>query len=332
MRYAVVLTFVASASAVLVGLVRRYALSCDILDEPNDRSSHKSPVPRGGGLGVIIAALAGYLVIYPGTPPWPVGAALAGVLPTAFVGWLDDHGGLPVLPRFSAHILSALLIVPLAVGVDYTDVGVVAGAVAWIFVTVSAINVVNFVDGIDGIIALQAIVFGVHIAALSPAASPAMSLGLCIAAASVGFSYWNWPPARIFLGDVGSGAVALLGLIAGILLWRENDWPFVSVFLPLFPIFLDAASTIVRRKRRGEKLTQAHRSHLYQRLANDAGWGHKRVSLAYAAASAAGTGTAYLGGPHLAASVLYMGMVLIAGYMLDRSVPLLVRAPVQRDL
>lgn len=332
MRNIATLIAVAVASALLVDWIRHYALARDILDRPTHRSSHKLPVPRGGGLGVIVATVLGYLAIQTQTPPWALGLALSAVVPTALVGWLDDRRGLAVGSRFSAHVLSALLILPLALGGSPTKLATVASAVAWILVAVSAINVVNFVDGIDGIIGLQAIVFGVHIAVLAPSGSPATMLGLCIAAASIGFLFWNWPPARIFLGDVGSGAIALLGLVAGVLLWRENEWPFVSVFLPLFPIFLDAASTILRRRRRGEKLTQAHRSHLYQRLANDGGWGHNRVSLAYAAASAAATGAAYFGGSRLAASGLYMGMVMIAGYLLDRSVPLPVRAPVGRHL
>jgi Fuc2NAc and GlcNAc transferase len=107
------------------------------------------------------------------------------------------------------------------------------------------------------------------------------AFGLALAGASAGFLVWNWPPAKIFLGDVGSGTLGILFVFGGLLLIREGQASVVTAFLPLYALFLDASVTLARRLRRGERVVQAHRSHLYQRLANG-GWGHARVSLLYA--------------------------------------------------
>lgn len=284
---AVLTLAVAAGSWILVGLVRRYAVFRGLVDALRARGSHSVPTPRGGGVGLLIAALASFVIVAPASDAgWRMWVGLAGVVPTAFIGWLDDHSSLGVRSRLAVHFLSGCLVVPLAMAAD-PDVGVLMASL-WIAVTLCAINVVNFIDGIDGLIGLQAIVFGFHIAALSYAGAPGHVLGISLAAASIGFLAWNWAPARIFLGDAGSGGVAYIGVIAGVLVLREGRWPFLLVFLPLFPIFLDATYTLIRRARRGDRLTEPHRTHLYQRLAVDMGWGHARVSLVYGAAAAVG--------------------------------------------
>lgn len=281
----------ATVSYVLVGLVRRDALRRGVLDRPNERSSHALPTPRGGGLGLIAAvAIASLAQADAGRAlaQWPAALAVGLV---AVVGWLDDHRGAPVRIRLAVHVAAGLLLLPLAHAASFGLAGsppvaavVVALGCWWILWTVSAINVVNFVDGIDGIIGAQVLVYGMFLAWLGEADGPARAFGAALAGASGGFLAWNWSPARIFLGDVGSGALGTLIVIGGLLLLREGRVGFVAAYLPLVPIFLDASVTLVRRARRGEHLSQAHRSHLYQRLAN-AGVGHARVSLAYALAS-----------------------------------------------
>lgn len=291
-RALVLMIGVAAMSFILVGALRRYAIARGILDHPKERSSHSVATPRGGGAGVIIAAFIGYVFLAPaGALDWRIVLALLGVIPTAIAGWLDDHGHVPPLQRLGAHIASAVLLVPLAIEARTGAPFTLLIAAGWIAATVAAVNVVNFIDGIDGLVGGQALVFGVHVWLLGEAGSPGDVLGLALAAASAGFLIWNWAPARIFLGDVGSGSLAVIGVIAGMLVWRADSWPFVAIFLPLFPIFLDAAATIIQRARRGERLTSPHRSHLYQRLARDNRWGHARVSLLYAALAGSATFT-----------------------------------------
>jgi Fuc2NAc and GlcNAc transferase len=201
-----------------------------------------------------------------------------------------------------------------------------AWAAWWVFWTVSAINVVNFMDGIDGLIGSQIALYSAYVVAASPSASYAAAFGAALAGAALGFLPWNWSPARIFLGDVGSGALGCAAVVAGLLAIRSTGLGIVGAYLPLFPLFLDGAATIVRRARRGERLTTPHRSHLYQRLANSA-WGHARVSILYLVAAGAGAGVALWGataGPvaGAAASCVYATAVAVTGWWLDRSVPL----------
>jgi Fuc2NAc and GlcNAc transferase len=288
--------FIALVSWLAVGAFRRYSLSRGILDVPNERSSHAAPTPRVGGAGALLAIAIG-LTVLQGPAIWygRTGVALLAVLPTAVVGWLDDHRyALPVRRRFLAHLASGFLILPLALQRLESPVAVALAAAAWLFAAVSAINVINFMDGIDGLIGAQAAIFGIHLVVLSSAGTDSRGIGLSLAAAMVGFLIWNWAPARVFLGDVGSGSLAVLGLVGGILAWQRIATPFVGVFLPLLPIFLDASATIVKRAARGEQVTAAHRQHLYQRLANDARLGHAAVSALYAMTAAIGSAVAVL--------------------------------------
>ena len=270
-----------ACSVVLTGLVRRGALSRSLLDLPNARSSHTTPTPRGGGLGLVIAAVSA-LVVAAGRPvDPPLLLALAGVLLVSGVGWLDDQRSLGVRARLLAHLFAAATLLPLALSPSPVPpwLGVFAG-VWWVFWSVSAINVVNFMDGIDGLIGSQALIFGAYLALLGDSGGTARELGLVLSGAATGFLAWNWPPAKIFLGDVGSGALGLLFVLGGLLILREGRISLVVAYLPLYPVFLDATATLARRAIRGERVTEAHRTHLYQRLANG-GWGHARVTLLY---------------------------------------------------
>jgi UDP-N-acetylmuramyl pentapeptide phosphotransferase/UDP-N-acetylglucosamine-1-phosphate transferase len=286
------LTFIAAlvASVALVGLVRQYALRRDVLDHPGERSSHSTPTPRGGGAGLLAAWL---LVLVPSLSPgwhgsWPLLVSFAGVLAVAAIGWIDDHGGLAVRLRLVAHGVAACALLPLVLLPEAVPAWPVPVAAAWwIFCAIAAANVVNFIDGIDGLIGLTALVFGGFAAVVGLPAGAAAGCGLALAGAAAGFLVWNWSPAKIFLGDVGSGAIGFVIVIIGVLLMRETGRGIILTFLPLWPIVADASATLIRRWRRSEPLTQAHRSHLYQRLANE-GWGHARVSLLYGFGALAG--------------------------------------------
>lgn len=327
--------FVALAlSWVAVGLVRRYALARSILDHPNERSSHQAPTPRGGGLGMVAtfllvaATLSGAWGVL-----WPVLIGVAGV---AAVGWWDDRGHVPVRFRLAAHLLAAATLLPLALLPEPVPAWMGVGAALWwVFWGISAINVVNFMDGIDGLVASQMVLFGIHLALGGMGLVPgepqgfgttgggafselARGWGLLLAAVSAGFLVWNRPPARIFMGDVGSGTLGLLAVAGGLLLMREGGGSLVPAFLPLAPLFLDATWTLVRRWRRGERIWEAHRSHLYQRLANG-GWGHGRVTTLYAVGAAAALPVTWMGPglPRMLAIGVYALAVIGGGVMLE---------------
>ncbi len=308
---------------VFVAVVRRYALRSAILDRPNPRSSHADPTPRGGGLGLILAVLSAWLLgVWVSDPA--VWVALLGIGIVAVVGWMDDRISGSVSGRLKAQLIGSLCLLPLALQPVPVPTWMNWGAaVWWVFWGVSAPNVVNFMDGIDGLIGSQMLLFGVHLALLGGDSGLARPLGLALAGACAGFLVWNWAPARIFMGDVGSGALGLTVVLGGILLLREGRVGLVASFLPLYPLFLDATATLLRRAARGERLTDAHRQHLYQRLANG-GWGHARVALLYAVCAALGVVVAQTGRYPLWPAVLlaYAVLILAGGVLLDRRVPL----------
>jgi UDP-N-acetylmuramyl pentapeptide phosphotransferase/UDP-N-acetylglucosamine-1-phosphate transferase len=319
-----ILTFAAAliASVAMVGLVRQYALRRDVLDHPGERSSHSTPTPRGGGAGLLAAWL---LVIVPslvrGWPgSWPLLASFAGVLAVAVIGWIDDHGGLPVRLRLMAHGAAACMLLPLVLLPDAVPAWPVPIVIAWwIFCAIAAANVVNFIDGIDGLIGLTALVYGGFAAVAGVQGGAASGSGLALAGGAAGFLVWNWSPARIFLGDVGSSALGFVIVIVGVLLMRETGRGIIMTFLPLWPIVLDASATLISRWRRGEPLTQAHRSHLYQRLANG-GWGHARVSLLYGLGALAGAACSAMaaGIGRTSAAACYLVATLAVGVALER--------------
>jgi Fuc2NAc and GlcNAc transferase len=315
-------------SLLLVGLVRRYAVRRALLDVPSERSSHRVPTPRGGGLGVVVACLVPVIVALRPMQrgAWSLAAALTGVAAVAVIGWLDDRGSLPVAPRLTVHLLAGLAVAWLATGVPgpFGVIGV-AGAMWWVFWTASAINVTNFMDGIDGLIGLQALVFGGHLLLLH-GGGEATVIGAALAGSAAGFLAWNWAPARIFMGDVGSASLGVLMVVAGVLVQQRTGLPTSVVFLPLYPLFLDATVTLFRRWRRGDRLVEAHRTHLYQRLANE-GWGHARVSLLYGVAAASGIVVSSFDVPVRTVALLsYFGAVALAGFLLDRGLGKRVKA------
>ncbi len=272
------------SSALFVFLVRRYALRRGVIDRPNTRSSHSVPTPRGGGLGVILAFLLTLMVVTGASLALAEYCAIIGVLAVAAIGWVDDHRGASVRSRLIVHLIGAALLLPLMWALPFFFLPVWARLVWWMFWVVASINVVNFMDGIDGIIGLQTLVFGAYVAFVGERDSVGTIAGLALAGASIGFLAWNWSPALIFMGDVGSGAIGVIVVAVGGLLMRERHLDAVAAFAPLSPLFVDATLTMVSRWRTGERLSEAHRTHLYQRLANR-GFGHRRVALGFSVCS-----------------------------------------------
>ena len=259
-----------------------YAHRRGMLDQPGQRRSHRLPTPRGGGIGIVVAMLVclpGVLSDLPAAWPASVVAGLfAALLLVALAGWWDDHRSLPVLPRLGAHDGSSGLfsLSLLATGLSWWWLPLLLIGGAW------SINLHNFMDGIDGLLAQQAIFVGAGLALLAWAAEqPALAMAAAVLAASaLGFWWFNRPPARIFMGDVGSGSVGLLIFAFSAMLWRVEHallWPALilsSTFV------VDASLTLLTRMWRGRRWYTAHREHLYQWLVRRGGT-HARTGAAY---------------------------------------------------
>lgn len=275
-------------SWVLTLAVRRYAIRSDLLDRPNNRSSHVVPTPRGGGLAIVVAFMLLILTLQPLVPlPVTMLAALLGSSTlVAWVGWIDDRHPLAARWRFLAQLIAALWCVLLIGGIPAVplfghpiDLGW-AGAGLAVAYLVWMTNLFNFMDGIDGIASIQAITVAVGGAACWWLATGTAHwvLPLLLAAAVAGFLALNFPPATIFMGDVGSG---FIGMVLGVLsLWTAQQAPQVywSWLILVGCFMVDATTTLVRRVGRGERFYEAHRSHAYQFASRRHG-SHKAVAL-----------------------------------------------------
>ena len=283
-------------SWLVVGLVRSVALRRGLLDIPNERSSHVAPTPRLGGIGILVAIAAttavGAAAIGTLTARLVLVLALAAAL--SLVSLRDDLRGLPALVRLTVHLTTAGLAVWWLGPLDLSRVWPAAGAASGLAaqaVTVlwlaGFINAFNFMDGTDGIAALQALIAGASWSlAFAWGHDPAAVLLACaITAASAGFLVHNWSPASIFMGDVGSAPLGFLLAVLPLLV--EPPVSLLTAVLPVWPFVFDTAFTLVRRAGRGENLLEAHRSHLYQRLAG-CGWSHGRIALVYGGLAMAG--------------------------------------------
>ncbi|MFH1476674.1 MAG: glycosyltransferase family 4 protein [Verrucomicrobiota bacterium] len=261
-----------------VAVIRHVAERRQFLDFPNARSSHTRPTPRGGGLAIVAVVLGGlwfYAVLCPGEPWLALGIFTVGAVLIACVSGWDDLHPLPVWVRFTAHGLAAVLAI-LAFGywhaVGWPGLGGVSlglfGALLTFLWIVGLTNAYNFMDGIDGIAGGQAVAAGLGWAILGwIGGQPFVSgLGLLIAAASLGFLGHNWPPARIFMGDVGSAFLGFSFAALTVLASQSNPVFVLAGIALIWPFVFDAVFTFVRRLCRGEKVWVAHRSHLYQRL------------------------------------------------------------------
>jgi Fuc2NAc and GlcNAc transferase len=321
------------ASAGLSGLARRYAQAHGLLDLPNERSSHSVPTPRGGGLAIAAVVLAGLVSL---ALAGRVGPRLAlalggGGALVAVVGWEDDRRGLSVSVRLMAHVAAAVWTVAWLRGMPALTLGAgavhlgVGGALLAVLGVVWLTNLYNFMDGIDGLAAAEAVTVGLLGALLLAPREPSLALvALLLAAAAAGFLVWNWSPARLFMGDVGSGFLGFF--FGGLAVASENvhALPALLWLVLLGPFFVDATVTLLRRMARGERWAEGHRSHAYQRAAQ-AGWSHRRVTGAVIGLSA---GLGFLGsrvmgnpallGPVVAAAALGLGVLYL---MIERLRP-----------
>lgn len=261
----------------LTFLVRRVALAKGMLDHPNARSSHSRPTPRGGGIAIVIgASFAAICSLAQGAVDSPqLIAFLVGGLLIAWIGFLDDRSAVRVRTRFAVHVAVAVLAVylfgglpPLQVGARQVDLGLV-GAFIGVVAIIWTLNLFNFMDGIDGLAASEAIFVasaGACLAGFQPDEFSATALSIGVAAASLGFLLWNWPPAKIFMGDVGSG---FLGYSIAVLALAQSRRDTTALYMWAIlggAFFVDATVTLIRRVIRGERADVAHRTHAYQWL------------------------------------------------------------------
>lgn len=287
------MTWAASALvAFLVALVtteitRRYALAHSMLDIPSERSAHRAPTPRGGGLGIALG-LASAVALAQALQPWPLrlllGFGLGAVL-VAAVGFLDDHRPVSPLWRALVHLAACGVLVLSVGGSERLDLGLVTlplgtfGAVLATLASAWLVNLWNFMDGSDGLAASQAAAVALVAAVLTSAAAPAAAVLLvALAGACLGFLIWNWPPARIFMGDVGSYVIGYTLAAAALMTIEAGAVPALAWLVLPGCFIADASLTLAARVAAGERWYTAHRGHAYQRLMQ-LGWSHGRLAV-----------------------------------------------------
>ncbi|WP_263260892.1 glycosyltransferase family 4 protein [Pseudomonas sp. RIT-PI-S] len=273
MTVSLVLVSLVSSLVMTAGL-RRYALAKRVLDVPNARSSHTVPTPRGGGVAIVLVFLIGLALLWKaGSVPTAVMLALAGAGSlVAFVGFLDDHSHIPARWRLLGHFVASAWALFWLQGLPSVQLLHWRLEGSWLLAIIGCLylvwllNLYNFMDGIDGIASVQAICVcgGNCLIYWASGHGELIAEPALLAAAAAGFLYWNFPPARIFMGDAGSG---FLGIALGVLS-VQAAWASPALFwgwLILLGVFIvDATFTLARRLARGDKVYEAHRSHAYQ--------------------------------------------------------------------
>lgn len=269
-------------------LISRWGKALGLVDHPNERSSHVVPIPKGGGIGILVAFILSSLVLK--IPPgfW---------LPATFLAIVSFYGDrFPIFPRFRLPIQFIAALVLLAPALfsnsftgyyllttDHSPLTTAFGLLPLSVFIVGTANFYNFMDGINGIAAITGIVgFGLlaFFAFLSGADSSFVTLAICMSLSCLGFLPFNMPKAKVFMGDVGS---ILLGFVfAGMVVWLSRSLlDFICLSAFLFPFYADESTTMAVRIRDGENLTRPHRRHLYQLLTNEKGISHWKISAGY---------------------------------------------------
>lgn len=281
-----------------------------ISDVPNERSLHVVPVPRVGGIALMAGAMAGWVWLME-VPDWRVAVPL---LLLFVVSMSDDARGMPVRVRLLVHLVAAAILVA-GIGMSWLW-GIVA-----VLLVVWMTNLYNFMDGSDGLAGGMALFgFGWYgAAALTQGAESFALANFALSAAACGFLLFNFHPAKMFMGDAGSIPLGFLAAAFGLQGWQKELWPLWYPVLVFSPFIADASVTLFKRMLRGEKLSQAHRSHYYQRLVQ-MGWGHRNTALAeYALMFSAGAcglwGMRQAGAVQLA--MLLLWMAVCAGLMIS---------------
>lgn len=256
------------ASALLLAVMLKTG-RVGALDNPNHRSLHVRPVPRSGGIGILLAAGIGL------TGRSVEVMLIIAVSMLAIVSWIDDQRSLPVTVRFISHFLAAAIIARAGLLPD----------VHWLVLTIMVLGIVwmtnlyNFMDGVDGLAGGMALFgFSAYAAGGTFATSDMAFLSACIAAGAAAFLLFNFEPAKIFMGDVGSIPLGFLAAVLGLMGVAQNVWPVWFPLLIFSPFIVDSTVTLAKRALRRERIWQAHREHYYQRLIR-MGWSHRQLTL-----------------------------------------------------
>jgi glycosyltransferase WbpL len=281
-----------AASAVITDLVRRVAARHHILDHPNERSSHSIPTPVGGGVAIVVVTLSALVLVqalHPMLDPSLFRTISGCALAIAFVSWLDDlrhvPGSIRLLIHLAAGVATAMSVGKMAFWIPFAGVihihsGISIAVIAlWI---AGMTNAFNFMDGIDGIAGLQAVLAGLGFVLLGSITTlPAMIVaGFLLSGSALGFLFENWQPARIFMGDVGSAFLGYMFAALTVIGSVASPRLVTAGAMLVWPFCFDAAYTLIRRLLRHERVFDAHRSHLYQRLVKR-GMSHAATALAF---------------------------------------------------
>ncbi|WP_343653417.1 glycosyltransferase family 4 protein [Stenotrophomonas sp.] len=263
-------------SAGLTWAARGYALRRQLLDQPGERRSHSVATPRGGGIAIVIS-----LLVAAGAAmwAWPDAAgsvliASLGLVLVAGIGWWDDHRPLPAVRRLCVHVVAAALLA----GLVKLHGGSWLLAALVLFFTTSLINIWNFMDGINGIASSQAVIAALGLAPVLPwpYSLAAIALGL----ACLGFLPFNFPKAKIFMGDVGSGALGYAVSVVLAIASLKTNIQWMLLLVPISPFLVDAGFTLLARMLSGQRWMEPHTQHVYQR-AVQAGASHAQVTGMY---------------------------------------------------
>ena len=284
MNFLIILPLVILSSLLLTELIYYYSLKKNLLDIPNERSSHTLPTPRGGGLSIVLVFLIS--ISFVDSLSIKIFWALAGSgTLVSVVGFFDDKVHIAARWRLLSHFVASFWalyflgempefqFLNYSINIGWFGLGITAFLFVWM------LNLFNFMDGIDGIAASETIFVACAGALFSRLSGldDLSIISLILAASTMGFLFLNWPPAKIFMGDVGSG---FLGLMIGIIAYANIlNGISVWIWVILLGIFLvDSGITLIRRIISGDKWYEAHCSHAYQHAARK--WGHKRVTVA----------------------------------------------------
>ncbi len=270
----------------LVYLLSRKSTRLLIMDKPNERSLHSTPISRTGGLGILGGLVfSGLLLMSTQAYPDDLVSIFVGIIMIAAVSLIDDKKGVSVRYRLLVHTLAAVILIRSGFYISTLETPFFSLELnVWLAYLFSfllilwSINLFNFMDGMDGFAGGMAFI-GFSVFAILGILSDAVTFSLLsamIASASAAFLLFNFPPARIFMGDTGSSVLGFL--MAAMMIWADNKgiFPLWTGVLVFSPFIVDASLTLLRRAFNGEKIWQAHRSHLYQRLVLS-GWGHRRT-------------------------------------------------------
>ncbi len=302
-----------SVATLAVGWLAHSRAARVALDAPNERSLHTVPVPRTGGIGLLLGVCAGWIVVGPQLP-WPY---WGGTIILITVSLIDDLHGLSAAVRLGAHLFAAMLaaIALMPAGTLLPIMITVILATGWMC------NLYNFMDGSDGLAGGMAF-FGFlfyAIAAILAGGTQFALLNLAVAAAAAGFLLHNFHPSRIFLGDAGAVPLGFLAATLGTIGWLQQYWKWWFPLLVFSPFIVDASVTLVRRLLSGARVWEAHRDHYYQRVVQ-MGLGHRNTALAeYALMALCGLGALWAmtlaGGAQFAifaaAGTLYLGLIAV---------------------